>query len=530
MNQPPASVENQTEIKAKSKGGSRPGAGRKSAAKLKQEIIQALNFSAFPAADRFAPGRSYVWTNLAPANREHNQGTRLEIARKAFALYNSSGCAVRAIDGPARAAVGCGLTPYPATSSNQFNNAIRLRFSQGPESDARFFDAARQINYHEACDLLLRGADIQGDMFWQKLRASDNTARVRLIEGIYVGNAQKVGAAFDEDQWTDGARLDPIGGVSQWRVLTAPGSDQFTDVPADQLMQFKRTRRVGGVRGVSALAIVANNIHDLEDIVADVKHGYKIGAKYPFAFYSERGAGVLGVLDSSTNSTTGEETRTLQQRASAGILTLRPGEKVEHLPNTIPGETFSPVTNEIRRQIAEGVGAPYNILYNLAEIGGANNRWALVEYQFLLDEKQWQLISQFCRPWYQDWLWHEIEAGYFDGITIPDDWYAVTFGTPAKPTVDAGRDGALLLKQIEAGFVPEDYAHGLFGRDPAEMDRLAFERAMRRRQLMRDMNALLDPDQPPFTPEEVWGAAPASTTPDNPTVPDPGSAAAGAAA
>jgi hypothetical protein len=531
VNQARASVDNQATPAPKSThGGKRAGAGRKTSAAQMKALIEALNFSAFPAADRFAPGRSYVWSNLSTANKEHTQSTREEIARKALAFYASSGCAVRAIDGPARAAVSHGLTPYPCTSSSEFNNAVRLRFEQGPECDARFFDAARQVNYHEACDLLLRGADLMGDMFWQKLRASDGTTRARLVEGIFVGNARKVGAAFDEDQWTDGCRLDPLGAPIAWRVLQAPGSDVFTDVPADQLMQFKRTRRVGGVRGVSALAIVAANIHDLEDIVADVKAGYKIAAKFPFAFYSERGAGVFGTIDSSFNSTTGEETRTLKQRAGSGVLDLRPGEKVESMKNNVPGETFSPVTNEIRRQIAEGVGAPYNILYNLSEIGGANNRWALVEYQFLLDEKQWQLVSQFCRPWYQDWVWHEIEAGYFNGIAVPDDWYAVTFGTPAKPTVDAGRDGALLLKQIEAGFVEEDYAHGLFGRNPAEQDRMRFERAMRRRQMLADFNAKLPAGEEPFTPEEVWAHAPNTATPDNPTVADPGSAAAVAAA
>lgn len=514
MNQTPAPAGPSDQSNRKSnRGGARAGAGRKS---LDSKIAAAVTnaFGAFPSADRWAPGRTYVYYPLTSANAEHDRQTRLEIARKALALYNASGVAVRAIDGPARAAVGIGMRPYPATSSTDFNKAVSLRFAQGPESDCRFFDAARQVNYHEACDLLVRGASLVGDMFWQKLRASDGTTRVRLIEGIFVGNEwRNESRNYDQSKWTDGAMLDELGAVKMWRVLKTPEGEKAADVPASELMQFKRTRRAGGVRGVSALAVAANHIHDVVDIVAFTKRSYKIGSEFPFAFYSERGPGVLGVIDSATDTTTGAETRTLSQRGQSGILTLRPGEKVEQLPNQLPGETFSPFMSELRREIAEGVGAPYNVLFNIGEIGGANNRWVLVEYQFLLDEIQWQLISQFCRPWYQDWIWHEIEAGYFDGIQVPDDWYAVTFGTPAKPTVDNGRDGKLLLDQIEAGFMPEDYAHGLFGRDPAEMERLRIETILRRRRLIAETNARLQPGEDPIEYDEVFAKAPASSAP-----------------
>lgn len=504
MNQPPASVPASPQSTGnQTRGGKRPGAGRKSLdSKLTAAIVNA--FGAFPSADRWAPGRTYIYAPVVEPNREHDSGTRLEIARKARALYNASGIAVRAIDGPARAAVGVGMVPRPATSSPAFNEAVTARFRQGPECDARFFDAARQVNYHEALDLVLRQAWVDGDVFWQKLRASDGSSRCRLVEGTFVGNVERTARGFDQDRWTDGALLDSLGGVSQWRVLNRPGGDAYTDVPADQLLQVKRTRRAGGVRGVSVLAIAANHIHDLQDIVSFTKAGYKLGSQFPFSITSERGAGVLGTIAASTDTTTGVETRTLQQRADAGAMLLKPGEKVEHHANPLPGETFSPFTMELRREIAEGVGAPYNVLYNLAEIGGANNRWVLVEYQFLLDEIQWMLISQFCRPWYLDWVWHEIEAGYIDVSIVPDDWWNVLFTTPAKPTVDNGRDGKLMLDQMKAKFLPDDYVHSLFGRDGAEMDALKLETLLRRRKLIDDANALIGPDGEPLTVEEVF--------------------------
>lgn len=489
------------------RGGARAGAGRKpAAARLATEIRNALG--AFPSADRFSPQRTYVYYPLLTADKEHDAGTRLEIARKARALYNASGTAVRAIDGPARAAVGVGMVPAPCTSSDLFNDRISSSFANGPEIDARFFDAARQVNYHEALDVLLRQALIDGDVFWQKLRATDGTSRVRFVEGVHVGNTPRHAPGFEQSRWTDGAMLDPLGAPMKWRVLREPLSDEFTDVDATDLMQVKRKRRANGIRGVSSLAVAANHIHDMTDIVSMVKHGYKIASNFPFVFYSERGPGVLGAVENSTDTTTGVETRTLQQRAEAGVLTLRSGEKVENLPNQLPGETFTPFMAELRREIAESVGAPHNVLFDISEIGGANNRWVLVEYQFLLDEIQWMLISQFCRPWYLDWLWHEIEAGYLgEPDEIPDDWWKVIFTTPAKPTVDNGRDGKLMLEQIKEGFLPGDYVHALFGRSGRDMDAMQVETALRRRRLLADTNEkLAQQGQPPLTEREVFGS------------------------
>ena len=400
-------------------------------------------------------------------------------------------------------AVGVGILPQPETSSKDFNEAVKERFKHGPCEDARFFDAARQVNYIEALDLILRQVFIDGDFFWQKLRASDGTSRVRFIEGTYVGNVRRMAAGFDQTQWTDGARLDPIGAVSQWRVLNRPCGDSYTDLVNDlDMRQIKRCRRANGVRGVSALAVAANHIHDVMDIVEFTKAGHKFGAQFPVAIYSDRGAGILGALQRTSNSGTGNESTALSMLPGAGVAALKPGEKIEKLTNTFPGDTFSPFMQELRREIAEGVGVPYEVLYNLAEVGGANNRWLLVELQYLLDELQWMLITQFCKPYYQDWLWHEMEAGYLPGA--PEDWWRVEFSTPPKPTVDNGRDGKLLLEQMREGFMPSDYVHAMFGNNGADMDEKVVEIWTRRRQMELEAGA---------QPGEIFGTLTTRATP-----------------
>ena len=246
------------------RGGRRAGAGRKS---LDAQIATAIRnqFGAFPSADPYQPQRTYIYCPLLEPNRELDAGSRLEIARRARALYNRSGPAVRAVDFTARGAVGVGLLPRPRTADPKWNRSVKERFAAGPAIDRRFFDAARQVNYFEALDLLARQTFIDGDVFWQKLRATDGTSRVRIVEGTCVGNSNRRVTGFSEDQWTDGARLDSLGAVTQWRVLRSPGSEQFTDVPETDLLQVKRPRRAGAVRGVSWLAIAALHLHDLHD-------------------------------------------------------------------------------------------------------------------------------------------------------------------------------------------------------------------------------------------------------------------------
>lgn len=509
----PASDPAAPAIKPQSKrGGSRPGAGRKSTSdKLAQQIITALG--AFPAADPWQPTRTYIYHPLVEPNRELDSATRLTLAGKARALYNRAGPAVRAIDFTARASVGIGLLPKPRGGDRQWKKKVKARFAAGPAIDPRFFDAARQVNYFEALDLLARQTFIDGDDFWQPLQASDGTTRVRLIEGVNVGNVQRpTSSGFKQDQWTDGARLDPLGAVTHWRVLNRPGGDAYTDVPASDLYQVKRSRRQGATRGVSWLAVAANHLHDLSDIVAFAKHAFKIGAQIPFVVTSDRDIGLGKGLTKSTDATTGQTQSTHDMLGEAGILRLKRGETISGYTNTVPGETFGPFTKELRREIAEGFGCPYNLAFDLTEVGGANNRALLVELQWLLDEVQWMLSSQFIRPWYLRWLWHEIEAGYIDYV---DDWYAMDIATPAKPTVDAGRDGKHLLDQLAAGLLAPDYIQGLFGRDGEDMDELYFECYERRKERLAE----LQKEHPGATLAEVFGepqeqpAAPPTTPP-----------------
>ena len=84
----PASDAPATNSKPKSnRGGSRPGAGRKSlTAQLERAIVNA--FGAFPSAATWDPNRTYIYAPNVEPNCEHDQLSRERIAAKARARHD----------------------------------------------------------------------------------------------------------------------------------------------------------------------------------------------------------------------------------------------------------------------------------------------------------------------------------------------------------------------------------------------------------------------------------------------------------
>jgi capsid protein len=479
---------------------------------------------AFPGAETYQPGRTWIYYPLTDPKRELTGQSRTQLLIKARFLYNAIGLAKRAIEGPSRAAVGTGMSPKWLSKNEKWAENVAAKFNQGPGRDPRAFDAAGRVNFYNSQAAILDQAALDGDVFAQPLQASDGSIRARFIEGTFVGNSGRTAPGFDEKFWFDGVRTNTLGLPIAYRVLREPGSDQFTDVPAEEMWHIKRAGRLGYVRGPSALATACNHLHDLMDITAFLKHSYKTAAQFPFAIITERGAVTMGAgLSMAKNSVTGQTEKTMQMRGESGVPVLLPNEKLESNNITIPGETFDPFSGYLIRDIAWGRGVSPEVLWNITGTGGATSRQALVEAEIFYDSERDIFIYGFGIPYVRAWTFAEIEAGR---IPFQEDWSLIDFNRPAKQTVDNGRDGKLLMEQIQAGFLNSDYAHELFGRDGAEMDRQAIRTHLRRIKMVEEeaTKAGVDIDVDEVFPSaqgSVAGQADDSIPPAGDTAPPP---------
>jgi capsid protein len=500
------------------KGGKRNGAGRLTdSERVQKAIFKALGSTAFPGAEPYQPGRTWIYYPLTDPRRELTAQSRTQLLMKARFLYNAIGLARRAINGPACNAVGSGLSPCWKSEDEDWNQEMAQRFEEGPGRNPLAFDAAGRVNFYEAQPLVLSQVGLDGDFFAQPLQAEDGSIRARFIEGTFVGNSGRTGPGFDEKLWFDGVRTNSLGLPIAYRVLRDPmDSDQFTDVPADEMWHICNRQRHGYVRGVSSLATACNHMHDLMDIGANLKTSYKTAAQFPFTIITERGNITLGAgLTSQTNDTTGQTQKTMQMRSESGVPTLLPGESIASNNITIPGETFDPFSNYLIRDIAWGCDTSPEVLWNILGTGGANVRYVVAEAQRFYEQKQDLYIYGFGERYVRAWTFAEIETGRSKFVK---DWAKIRFHRPAKLTVDNGRDGKLLMEQMAAGFLNPDYVHALLGNDGAEMDRQAIRTKIRRIKMVADEAKAAAVD---LEPEDVFPAQGAG--PDGSAPPTPGS-------
>jgi len=435
------------EIKKSTRGGARPGAGRKP---------NPIKAAAFEAAEQ-STDRGVIFLNTVDPKRELPPQTRVAILQKVRWLYNNVGVAAYLIEHLAQRAVGTGIVPKARTADPEWNRLAERAFENRACAEAWAFDAGAQVNFYGAQSLILRQVACDGDFFAQFLTTESGGTRVRFI------GAEAVGGNYDrDDKFYDGVQTDKFGAAIKFRVTTDRAKNEFTDVPAGQMMQFRHIRRAGYPRGVSWLHNAALNLQDLSEILAYTKGAFKAGAQIGYSITSNEATSIgLGTKKIAISGT--EELSTDALYNGTLIPKLKPGESITSFKNEHPGGSFEPFMRYVISEVARGIGLPPEALMIFVGASGTEFRGLLEVAQNFLERLQQMLIDQFCRPFYKFWIWNEIKAGR---LPYPgDDWWQCEFIPPKKITVDNGRDGRLYIDLLEKGLMSFERYCNLHGLD-----------------------------------------------------------------
>ena len=485
------------EIKRKSnRGGFRPGAGRK------PKVIENKAFEATGTSQ----GRTLIYMPGVEAKRELTSFDLTELRLKSRWLQNNFGIAARAIDGVARYTVGTGLSPQARTKNRDWNKKAEESFESKCGTAAFGFDVSGQVNFYEAQNLIVRQVLGDGDFFSQLMRSESGAGMMRFIGGEYIG-----GGAFERDQtsqWSNGIRLDGMGKPTVYRVQSGIFGTDSTDVPAADMIHFKRVHRHGYVRGVPALAHAVNHLHDMSDILAFTKGSFKLASQIAFILESAE-AGKVGLGQNLVKQTAGNGQVTIDNMYPlAGHVQTKPGEKITTLANPHPGASFEPFMNYLIRDISWGIGISPEILWAIAGIGGANTRYVLADAQVFFQELQQLLVNQFCSRFWVFWIWHEIEAGR---LSYPgEDWWRHDWIPPGRITVDFTKDGKLLADLVDRGLLSSERYYGMQGLDADTEE----ENVIRRMATRKKMVSMIAAEQGvELSVAECFPAAPGSSAP-----------------
>jgi capsid protein len=416
---------------------------------------------AMPSTDR-----GYIYFPEVDSEREIDSWSRNELAKRACAMYNEIGFVRGMINGIARMTCGTGLMPQALTANEDWNDRIE-RLANERLGSRNTFHLARKFDLFSSQRAVYRSMLKVGDVLGVLARTPDtNALRVALYEGNQIGNGSR-----DSKGWLDGVLPDQHKAALKYRLLerASDGKTTQVDVPAEHCMLVADYERIGQHRGITALYHAVNRLLDRGEILAAVTKGIKLSNQIGYVIETDKdtpgpsgGPGALAPRKQTIIQTSSGPMTMEKFLAPGQIEELKPGQSFKILHDERPHPNVVDHLDGLVRDVALGTGWFPEVLYKVAGLGGANTRFVMAATQGKIEEGQELLVETYLAP-----IWIAFVADMIAGgeIEFVPDWYAHGWLSPARLTVDFGRDGKLHIEQYKQGMITLKTLYGYRGEE-----------------------------------------------------------------
>jgi len=310
---------------------------------------------------------------------------------------------------------------------------------------SRKCDITNRFSFSQAQAILLRSAARDGDSFAIKVRNASGSPKIQLVEAHRVGNPlppEKEPAGMH-----DGMLFGAYGELTGFNVYRSDGTSR--QVLATAMMQVVDMEYASGARGVPILAASWNDIQDEMELLNLEKQGAKASADISLVINKAGGqiddnmATELGAYAPSNGL------GNLATQMGGKILALDVGESVTSLQSNRPSPTFVGFLKAIQQDISRGI-LPYSFVTDSSGNTGPGLRLDIAKADRTFQKWQNLIIEQLCIP-----SWGYIIGDAIANGDLPDDpeWNKVSWTTPKRVTVDAGREAANDRADMELGLI-----------------------------------------------------------------------------
>lgn len=422
--------------------------------------------------------RGYVYFPTLDTRKELTAYTRTEILRKVRFLKRNVGLVSRLTKGMARMVAGTGLEGQATTTDKEWNRLANQRFHDRATARS-VFDLGGRFNFYDSQQMLLDAAFTDGDAGAVLTSSAADLAQFAFYEAHQIGNGRL--APGEEKLWLDGVRLDRFNRPLAYRLLgdqPLSGYESLpaqADIPAGDFIYLGQYESPGFARCASILKHAINKLQDSGEILSAITTGIKQFNQIGYAIETDAGsaaptsAGAADGLGPKVVVDQGDGTSVTQERiyGPGAVPRLPAGQKLRALLDQRPHPNNLEVLDYLIRDIAWGAGLSPEVVWNIATLGGANTRFILADAQGWIEAQQQRLIDTYCaRVWIYT-LAKEMKAGRLRRCTDPE-WWKHAWITPARLTVDFGRDGKLHIEQLKMGMLTLKRFYGWQGVDSEE--------------------------------------------------------------
>ena len=420
-------------------------------------------FSNFESA-KFSNKRSWIWSSW-PQDFKKTMTVfdRMETTRKMRWLELNAGLIRQVLSDMALYTVGNGIKPQAQSGDEVWDDLAEKYFKKWA---SRSCDITGRFSFFELQHILCRLMDRDGEVFIIKTRGARGEPKLQVIESHRVGNSSNNEIP---PGMIDGIQFGPYGQPIAYNVIRSDGSNRL--VPANAMIHLFEPELASGARAYSPLQHSINNLVDMLEILSLEKLAVKTasditrtitrenpnfdGTKSDFEAFGMRPQDYGdGMTDPSEASTF----------LGGKVLSLAPGEKLESFESNRPNHTFNGFIEHLQRDSLAGM-LPYEFVADATQASGAQMRFVVAKADRKFTHRQAILVQRFLTPVWGYIIGSAIKDGELKAV---DNWTNVSWTTPRKVTVDAGRDAQQNRQDIESGLksLTDNYLEE--GLDPKE--------------------------------------------------------------
>lgn len=397
--------------------------------------------------------RSYLWVPPPRDIREDmTPADRKEMVSKMRWGERNSGMVRQILGDLVTYAVGDGIKPQSHASDAEKARRYEEYFSEW----SRRCEATGRFSFWESQRIMERAWSRDGDAFVVRVRDAQGRAKIQLLESHVVGNPVEL--ADIPEGMTDGVQFNAIGAVTGYCVYDR--SDRgFRILPASAVMHIHDAEHASGARGVPMLQHSWRDIQDEMEVLSLEMTAVKDSAEITRVL--QRQGGEFGSDMASELASNDQAAYALGVGMGGKFLALNPGESLQSIQSNRPSPTFSGFLQAIQSDIARGI-LPYEFTTDPTKGGSAGIRLVAAKADRTFSRHQTVLVERMCIP---TWGW--VIGDAIARGELPDDpsWNKVSWTTPKRVTIDAGREAANDRADVEMGLMSMSELYSQRGMD-----------------------------------------------------------------
>jgi len=408
----------------------KPGADQKP---LKPKAAGGQSF----ASVGFSSNRATIYGQAADFSVDYQPSDRLEMIKRIRYGERNYGLVRQVFNDYVLYCVGDGITPQSGAAEADVGADYEAWF----KAWAAEASLCGRFSFYDIQRIALRACLRDGDCF-VILTMDEGRPRLQVVEAHRVGNP--IGKPVPAGM-ADGVQFDSKGRLLGYNIIQGDNSSRFFD--AASVCHIAEMDWASGSRGLPILQHSWADIQTEDELLRLEMLAVRNDADVTRVLH-KNGGFIPQDMKAELEGSGSSNLESVASRMGGKLLALEPGESLSSLASNRPSPVFTGFLKSVQADILRGT-LPYEFVGDPSAISGSGVRLITAKADRVFSRWQSVTVDKLCQKVWGFAMGFAVAQG-----EVPEgDWSNVSWTTPKRLTVDAGREAANDRADVELGLL-----------------------------------------------------------------------------